>query len=427
MDGDTAVKLIIVDSEVQITRALSRLLRKDFSVVTFNDPISALTYLNDYEVSIVVADSNMPSMSSSKFFYEARYVQPGAIRVALSSNAEQNDLTAFINEGDVSYVLPKPWENEEVKKTLLRLKSQFEMTGGIEKYAKHQEAINAKLLRDNESLQGQIEEKNKHIKQLDLKYKSASHRHKELMNNTLSLLVNVISESVHVEKQDLLRIAEHVKELAGHITSSEVSNDQAYQAALLHLIGMVSCQSKQQLSSAYTAHHIGPCGSGHKAADLLLHNVSFQPLLAGIQYQDENMDGTGFPEGLKGEQIPVLSRIIRVVKDYDYLTVNHVDRTKLRLPAVAESLMKEKSKSHYDPLILNTYFHILEDKRRNNTSALEYCVSIGDLKPGIEIKRDVSLPNGKVLIKRGSRLNQEMLDRLFELEEFESQNFVYVI
>ena len=116
-----------------------------------------------------------------------------------------------------------------------------------------------------------------------------------------------------------------------------------------------------------------------------------------------------------------------MVKDYDYLTVNHVDRTKLRLPAVAESLMKEKSKSHYDPLILNTYFHILEDKRRNNTSALEYCVSIGDLKPGIEIKRDVSLPNGKVLIKRGSRLNQEMLDRLFELEEFESQNFVYVI
>mgnify|MGYP005744570767 CR=1 FL=1 len=108
MDGDTAVKLIIVDSEVQITRALSRLLRKDFSVVTFNDPISALTYLNDYEVSIVVADSNMPSMSSSKFFYEARYVQPEAIRVALSSNAEQNDLTAFINEGDVSYVLPKP-------------------------------------------------------------------------------------------------------------------------------------------------------------------------------------------------------------------------------------------------------------------------------------------------------------------------------
>lgn len=215
MDGDTAVKLIIVDSEVQITRALSRLLRKDFSVVTFNDPISALTYLNDYEVSIVVADSNMPSMSSSKFFYEARYVQPGAIRVALSSNAEQNDLTAFINEGDVSYVLPKPWENEEVKKTLLRLKSRFEMTGGIEKYAKHQEAINAKLLRDNESLQGQIEEKNKHIKQLDLKYKSASHRNKELMNNTLSLLVNVISESTHVEKQDLLRIAEHVKELAG--------------------------------------------------------------------------------------------------------------------------------------------------------------------------------------------------------------------
>ena len=187
--------------------------------MTFNDPISALTYLNDYEVSIVVADSNMPSMSSSKFFYEARYVQPEAIRVALSSNAEQNDLTAFINEGDVSYVLPKPWENDEVKKTLLRLKSQFEMTGGIEKYAKHQEAINAKLLRDNESLQGQIEEKNKHIKQLDLKYKSASHRHKELMNNTLSLLVNVISESVHVEKQDLLRIAEHVKELAGHILS----------------------------------------------------------------------------------------------------------------------------------------------------------------------------------------------------------------
>ncbi|MCG9596141.1 response regulator [Vibrio sp. Isolate25] len=427
MDKESLVKLVIVDDEVQITRALSRLLRKDFCVVAFNNPVDALAYLNDHEVSLIVADLNMVSMNGPKFFSQAKHVQPSAVRVALASRVVNNDFMALINEGSISYVLSKPWENEAVKKTLSRLKSQFEMMGGIEKYVKHQEVVNTKLQRDNESLKRQLAEKSQYINGLELKSKGVNHKYNELMHSTLNVLVNVIVDSGYLQKPDLLRIANHAKELVSYMSSSDVSSDQAYRAALLHPIGLVFCQLNQQSSPVYEAHHIGPCSFGPKAAELFSSNAFFEPLLSGIQYQDENVDGSGFAKGLIGEQIPVLARLIRVVKDYHYLTVNHGDRTKLCLPAVAESVMKEKSKIHYDPVILKAYFHMLEDKRRNNSRTLECCVSLSDLKPGIEIKRDVSLPNGNILIKRGSTLNQEMLDRLFELEESKVQHFVYVI
>ncbi|WP_252046732.1 response regulator [Vibrio sp. SCSIO 43186] len=242
MDKESLVKLVIVDDEVQITRALSRLLRKDFCVVAFNNPVDALAYLNDHEVSLIVADLNMVSMNGPKFFSQAKHVQPSAVRVALASRVANNDFMALINEGSISYVLSKPWENEAVKKTLSRLKSQFEMMGGIEKYVKHQEVVNTKLQQDNESLKRQLAEKSQYINGLELKSKGVNHKYNELMHSTLNLLVNVIVDSGYLQKPDLLRIANHAKELVSYMSSSDVSSDQAYRAALLHPIGLVFCQ-----------------------------------------------------------------------------------------------------------------------------------------------------------------------------------------
>lgn len=262
--------------------------------MTFNDPVSALTYLNDHEVAIVLADLSMPSMSGAKFFYEAKYVQPSAIRVALSGNAEQNDLIEVINKGDISYVLSKPWGNEELTKTLFRFKSQFEKTGGAEKYAKRQEAINAKLSQEKESLASQLDEKIKYIDLLDLKCKAANKRYNGFMQDTLSLMINIISDNSHIQKPDLVRMASHAKELAGYISSTDESNDKVYTAALLHPMGLISDEKNKPPSSAYQAYHLGCCHFGDKAAELLAQNSSFEFLLLGIKYQDENFDGTVF-------------------------------------------------------------------------------------------------------------------------------------
>jgi len=70
----------------------------------------------------------------------------------------------------------------------------------------------------------------------------------------------------------------------------------------------------------------------------ILRPVEFlAPALTAVRYHHENWDGSGFPEGLHGEEIPLPARILAVANQYDHLTSEHVDRAALSPEAAPES------------------------------------------------------------------------------------------
>lgn len=81
------------------------------------------------------------------------------------------------------------------------------------------------------------------------------------------------------------------------------------------------------------------------------------------KYHHENFDGTGYPEGLSGNDIPLGSRIIRICDVFDALTNDRVYREKMHY-SMALELMNQEWKL-YDPLLLETFIHLMAKENKD--------------------------------------------------------------
>jgi putative two-component system response regulator len=89
---------------------------------------------------------------------------------------------------------------------------------------------------------------------------------------------------------------------------------------------------------------------------------SFRLVLPIIRHHHEKRDGSGYPDGLRGDDIPLAARVLQVVDIYDALT--SVRPYKGAMPAAtAIGIIKEEvQKGWWDPDVLNAFEHLLDDE-----------------------------------------------------------------
>jgi putative two-component system response regulator len=105
------------------------------------------------------------------------------------------------------------------------------------------------------------------------------------------------------------------------------------------------------------------------SAERKLGNISFLRLAREITYtHHEKWDGTGYPEGLKGDQIPVAGRLMALVDSYDALTSKRVYKAQLSHEEAVQIIIEGKG-SHFDPDVVDAFLKVKENFRQ---IALEY-------------------------------------------------------
>jgi HD-GYP domain-containing protein (c-di-GMP phosphodiesterase class II) len=77
----------------------------------------------------------------------------------------------------------------------------------------------------------------------------------------------------------------------------------------------------------------------------------------------EKYDGTGYPNGLKGEQIPLISRIINVVDSFDAITSKRIYKEALDYNFAIEELQR-CSGTQFDPIIVKQFIKIMKEKNK---------------------------------------------------------------
>src|ERR1041385_3643940 len=78
------------------------------------------------------------------------------------------------------------------------------------------------------------------------------------------------------------------------------------------------------------------------------------PVVPIVRHHHENWDGTGYPDGLKGTDIPIGARILSVVDCFDALTSDRPYRPRLS-DEEALNILLDRRGSMYDPLIVDTF------------------------------------------------------------------------
>ena len=81
-----------------------------------------------------------------------------------------------------------------------------------------------------------------------------------------------------------------------------------------------------------------------------------------MKYHHENLDGTGYPYGIKGYKIHIYSRIIRIVDSYDAATTDRPGRPAKDREIIFKEL-KELSGTHYDQEIVDCFLEFMQNNR----------------------------------------------------------------
>ena len=90
----------------------------------------------------------------------------------------------------------------------------------------------------------------------------------------------------------------------------------------------------------------------------------------GAKYHHEHYDGTGYPNGLKGEEIPVNARIIGIADAFDAMTANRVYRKALNMNYVTSELRRSSGKQ-FDPCLVEIMLDLIKSGKLNVEKTIE--------------------------------------------------------
>lgn len=148
------------------------------------------------------------------------------------------------------------------------------------------------------------------------------------------------------------------KEICIKLGLNEKTTDLIYYAGLLQNIGKITLSEdlfkKDKLSEAEWAELKK---SPNVGVDLLMNINFMSEVVPYINYQQERFNGKGYPEGLKGNSIPLGSRIIALAGAYCALTQDRVHRNALT-NAEALEILKKEAGDKWDPIVVNALVEI---------------------------------------------------------------------
>src|SRR5262245_10398547 len=157
------------------------------------------------------------------------------------------------------------------------------------------------------------------------------------------------------------RVANYAREIAAQLGLPDEEADTAVFAASLHDIGKIGIPDHILMKTGkLSAEELAWIQKYPEWGWMTLRHLDgFQKAALLVLHQGEHVDGSGYPEGLKGEEIPLGSRIIRVADSFDALTTNRPYRATLT-PAAALAELIRCSGTEFDARVVNAFRIFLE-------------------------------------------------------------------
>lgn len=148
--------------------------------------------------------------------------------------------------------------------------------------------------------------------------------------------------------------AKLARQLCKQLGLNEKTTDLIYYAGLLQNIGKIALQEKIFATNGkLSAEELQKIQEHSNIGVHLLMNINFlSEVVPYITYQKERYDGTGTPEGLKGQSIPFGSRIIAVADAYSAMTSDRPYRKAMPVDKALE-IMQSEAGSKWDPVVIN--------------------------------------------------------------------------
>ena len=159
------------------------------------------------------------------------------------------------------------------------------------------------------------------------------------------------------------RVTQYSVSIAEELHQGGEFLDSVQTCGLLHDIGKIAIPEHllDKPGTITRQEHRAIAEHAAQGAKILEHIDTFQPLLPGIRHHHERWDGSGFPDGLVEEEIPLLARVLSVADAYDAMTSDRPYRQRrTRADALAE--IERCSGTQFDPVIVTAFVEVASNK-----------------------------------------------------------------
>lgn len=337
--------LIIDDSDINLTLIKALVLKLgDCDPMLFDNPLNALNWCRDNVPDLVIVDYMMPDMDGLKFISAFRALHGrDEVPILMITANDQRDVRYEALLGGANDYLTKPIDRIEFS---ARARNMLSLRTG------------QKFLADRaKHLASLVDEQTREIRE----------REKELIfRMSRAAEFRDPETGAHIQ-----RMAHYSQAIASGLGLDDAAQKLILEAAPMHDVGKIGIPDYILLKPGKLTHEEFEVMKGHARLGYeLLKDSGSEILRAGAQIaisHHEKFDGSGYPNGLKGHEIPIFGRIVAVADVFDALTSERPYKKAWPLEEACNFLEAGRGK-HFDPLcveaLLAKWDHVLEIRRR---------------------------------------------------------------
>ena len=309
--------ILLVDDEEDNLALLYRTLRGTYNLEKTTSPLKALEILKEKPFELVISDHKMPEMDGVEFLKHVQLEHPNVMRILLTAYSDANILIDAINYAKIYRYIKKPYNPEEL---------QLIVASALEYY---------QLKYDNDKL----------IQDL-----------KELFSGTIKAIMEALDAKDSYTSGRSKRITYYSILIAKQLGLSTIDVGKVELAGMLHDIGMIGVSDEILYKvDSLTQEEYDEIKKHITYSVKILEDIKqLKDVVEIIKYHHEKYDGTGYPYGIKGEDIPIGSRIIAVADAFDSVISNRIYRNKVEYAEALEKI-KAGSGTQFDPVVIKAF------------------------------------------------------------------------
>ena len=300
----------------------------------------AISLLEQEPVDIILLDLIMPEMNgieTLKYLKEDNEYKNIPV-IVVTSKEDEKKATYQLGANDF---ISKPYNPEELKLRVfnhLRIKTFSNLLYDIQDESSSQ----------NASSENQLEHLKKAIK-------IAIGSQKKLLEK----LGNIAHENSHRDENASKRMGEYAKVMAKLCGLNSKEIDNIYYCMSIYDIGLLRLSLEERKNPQSKAFKRYPA-LGLSVLDDLEETTLIKMAKDVVLYHQENWDGSGYPEALKGKSIPLYAQIASIVHFYDELTISKVYSPEIISSEEALEIIKRESNVRFDPTLLTLFVENFE-------------------------------------------------------------------
>jgi len=407
--------ILIVDDQPENLAVLSSLLQPFYRVRAARSGEQALrAAVTAPPPDLVLLDVMMPEMDGYTVLARLREnpVTKAIPIIFITALAAEEDEQKGFELGAVDYIT-KPIKPTTV---LARVRTHLALKQAQDR-----------LANQNAELEKQVAQRTLALKQAMGKIESSHDQLKKTHFGTLMAISQLAGLRSTPIPDHSRRVAAMARQVAVRMNCAAGETQDIFVAALLHDIGKLAFPDglfDKPVSSLSGDNLFNFRRHPADGAYVIAQIAGLVDIAGMIRSHHELFDGSGFPDGLSGLNIPLGARIIGAVSDYEDLKSGAMTMQPMSAKQSCMYLI-EGSGSRYDPMVIEILEPMLAEEGKFELD--EMLVSVKHLHEDMSLSRNVVHPKGFVLLSQGAELSRRLIDQMVAVEQQTGANLkVYV-